>query len=409
MSVAESANSLSYANYRWFAAGFLGSSCGLQMLTTAILWEVWDRTHDPLSLGYVGLARALPVVLMALPAGHLADARDRRWIVALTQSGFSLVAVLFAIASYVEADLWIYYALLVVSGCVRAFNGPARAGLLPLLVPAPAFPHAINCNAGMFQAAAIAGPLIAGYLIAITGNEWPVYAGTAVGCALLAASMILIHPSNAARATGAMTMRTMLGGMRHLMRERTIFAAILLDLLAVLFGGATALLPIYADEILHAGPEGLGWLRAAPYIGAFVMAVYLALRRPIQHAGAALLWSVAAFGICMIIFGLSTSMWLSLLALAVSGAVDNISVVIRHVLVQMRTPNELRGRVGAVNSMFIECSNELGGFESGLVAKLLSPVFSVVSGGIGTMLVVAAIAWTFPQLRRLKEIRPLQL
>ena len=394
---------LRIANYRLFGAGFSCSSTGLQMLSTAVAWEVWERTHDPLELGYIGLARALPVVLVALPAGHLADLHDRRRIVAITQAAFALTAALLAVASAMHAPMWCFYLLLVMSGTVRAFNGPSRAGLLPLLVPECAFGNAVTFNSGIFQSAAILGPLAAGYIIGLTGLTWLAYAACAVGCSVLSVTILFVKPHAAQRATGSMTFNSMLAGMGHLWRERTILGAILLDLLAVLFGGATALLPLYADEVLHVGPEGLGWLRAAPFIGALGVAGLIALR-PIRHAGAALLWSVAGFGVCMVVFGLSTSMVLSMGALAMSGALDNVSVVVRHVLVQMRTPNQLRGRVGAVNSMFIECSNELGGFESGLVARMFGPVFSVVSGGIGTLVVVGAIAWGFPQLRRLGKI-----
>jgi MFS family permease len=196
----------------------------------------------------------------------------------------------------------------------------------------------------------------------------------------------------------------MFHGAEHIWREKTILGALTLDLLAVLFGGATALLPVYAKEILHCGPEGLGALRAAPYVGAFLMAIWLAARPSFRHAGRALLWSVVVFGVCMIVFGLSTSLWLSMAVLAISGAADNISVVIRHMLVQTRTPDELRGRTSAVNSVFIECSNEVGAFESGLVARLVGPVFSVVSGGIGTLVITGLIAWWLPDLRRLGRL-----
>jgi predicted MFS family arabinose efflux permease len=197
----------------------------------------------------------------------------------------------------------------------------------------------------------------------------------------------------------------MFKGAEYIWREKTILGALTLDMLAVLFGGATALLPVYAKEILHCGPEGLGALRAAPYVGAFLVAIWLAARPTFSHAGRALLWSVAIFGVCMIVFGMSTSIWLSLAVLAVSGAVDNISVVIRHMLVQIRTPDELRGRTTAVNSVFIECSNEVGAFESGLVARHFGPVFSVVSGGFGTLAVVAFVAFAFPDLRRMRRVQ----
>lgn len=405
-------------NYRRFAPGFLVGSTGLQVMNAAVVWEVWARTHDFLALGNVGLCRALPVVLLALPAGHVADVRDRRIIVVITQIGFAAVAAGFALLSYADAPVWGFYLLLIASACVRAFNGPARQSFLPLIVPDAIFQNVVAYQSGIFQAAAIAGPLLAGFLIAEMPAIWPIYLITALACLVFSAAVASTVPAPATRASGGLTVTAMLAGLSHMWRERPVFAAILLDMLAVLFGGAAALMPVFAERILEGGPQffGLldaapqlfGVLRAAPYVGALLMAVWLAYRPNFKHAGPVLLWSVVAFAAATIVFGLSTVAWLSVLALAVGGAVDNISVVIRHVLVQMRTPNTLRGRVGAVNSMFIECSNELGGFESGLVARFFGPVASVVSGGIGTVLVIAGIAWAFPQLRQLGRIRPLR-
>ncbi len=379
-------------DYRRFAAGFLLGSTGLQVMNTAVAWEVWERTHDPLALGIMGLCRALPVVLLALPAGHLADARDRRSIVVATQAGFAAVAAAFALISANDAPVWAFYALLAVSAVVRAFNGPARQGYLPLIAPPAIFQNVVTYQSGIFQAAAIAGPIGAGILIASLPATWPVYLVTAAGCAVFAVAVASTRPRAAPRSAGALTPSAMLAGLSHMWRERPVFGAILLDMLAVIFGGATALLPQYADEILGGGPQLHGILRASPYVGALLMAAWLAFRPRFRNAGPALLWSVAAFAAATIVFG----------------AVDNVSVVIRHVLVQMRTPNALRGRVGAVNTMFIECSNELGGFESGLVARFFGPVASVVSGGIGTVVVVAGIAWGLPQLRRLRRIEPIR-
>ena len=251
---------LRIANYRLFGAGFICSSTGLQMLSTAVAWEVWERTHDPLELGYIGLARALPVVLVALPAGHLADLHDRRRIVAITQAAFALTAALLAVASAMHAPMWCFYLLLVMSGTVRAFNGPSRAGLLPLLVPESVFGNAVTFNSGIFQTAAILGPLAAGYIIGLTGLTWLAYAACAVGCSVLSVTILFVKPHAAQRATGSMTFASMLAGMGHLWRERTILGAILLDLLAVLFGGATALLP---HQLFHGGAVRHGILRAA--------------------------------------------------------------------------------------------------------------------------------------------------
>jgi MFS family permease len=395
-------------DYRRFAAGFACGSTGLQVMNTAVAWEVWVRTHDPMALGITGLCRALPVVALALYAGHVADVRDRRLIVSLTQVGFAAVAAGFAALSWAEAPVWWFYVLLVVSACIRAFNGPARQGFLPLIAPPGIFQNVVTYQSGIFQFAAIAGPLLAGQLIDALPAMWPVYLVTAAGCGVFAAAVAATSPRPSPRGSAAPSAEAMLAGVRHMWRERPVFGAILLDMLAVIFGGATALLPQIADEVLGGGPMLLGVLRAAPYAGALLMAGFLAFRPEFRRAGPVLLWSVAVFAAATIWFGLSTSAWVAAAALAVAGAADNVSVVIRHVLVQMRTPDALRGRVGAVNTMFIECSNELGGFESGLVATHFGPVASVVSGGIGTLVVLAGIALAVPQLRRLGRIEPVR-
>ncbi len=391
-------------NYATFAIGFACSGFGLQMLTTVILWDLWLRTHDAFVLGIAGLARALPVVALALVSGHFADRHSRTLILAFTQFGFVLVCAAFALASAWHAPIWVWYALLVASGCVRSFNGPSRSSLLPLLVRPENFENAVTWNSGIFQAAAVLGPICAGVLLGLEIPSWLIFLLCGLLIAVMGVLALRLRPREEARAQVSLTLSSMLAGMSHIYKERAILATLTLDLLGVLLGGATALLPIYADEILGGGPLLLGWLKAAPYIGAFVMAVWIAARPRMRYAGPALLASVAIFGLCMIVFGLSTSIWISLLALFISGAVDNVSVIIRHTLVQTRTPNELRGRVSAVNSLFIECSNELGAFESGLVARFWGPVMSVVSGGIGTLIVVGAIAGVFPELRRLRTM-----
>lgn len=395
-------------DYRRFAAGFAFGSTGLQVLGTAVQWEVWQRTHDPMALAMMGLCRALPVVVLALWAGHFVDTRDRKTVVVLTQAGFALVAACFAFLSWSGAPVWWYYVLLALSACVRAFNGPARQSLLPLIAPSSIFQNVVTYNSGIFQFAAIAGPLLAGQLIDMLPAMWPVYLVTSVGCAVFAVAVATTRPRASAKAAQVPTTEAMLAGIRHMWRERPVFGAILLDMLAVIFGGATALMPQITTEVLGGGPVLLGVLRAAPYVGALAMAGFLAFRPNFTRAGPALLWSVAVFAAATIWFGLSTEPWMAVVALAVLGAADNVSVVIRHVLVQMRTPDRLRGRVGAVNTMFIECSNELGGFESGVVAKFFGPVASVVSGGVGTLVVLAGIAVAVPQLRRLRQIEPLR-
>jgi len=392
-------------NYRFFALGFICGSTGLQMLAAAVLWELWVRTKDPLWLGYSGLARAAPVILLSLPAGHLADIVSRKTVLVVTQSLFALMAAVFALSSWLHGPNWLLLVLLFASGVVRAFNGPARASLLPLLLPRSRFENAVTWNGAIFQFAALAGPLIATGMIAWLGGTAPVYAASAILCSVFAVNTVFLRPRSAPRSGARFTPRAMLAGMVHITREKTIFGAITLDMLAVLFGGATALLPYFASEVLGAGAIGYGLLRAAPNAGAIVVALVLAARPRLSPAGPMLLGSVALFGLTIIGFGLSTSLPLSIALLALGGAADNISVIIRHVLVQTRTPNQLRGRVSAVNTVFIECSNELGAFESGFVAWWISPFVSVVSGGVGTLVVVGAVALCFPALRRLREMR----
>ena len=396
------------ANYRRFAFSFLCSGIGLQAMNTTVLWGVWESTRDALALGWTGVARALPVVALTLVAGQAVDRLDRRKVFTTTQALFVLVSLGLGAASLLGASVASVYILLAAGGAVRAFNAPSRASMLPSLVPPDSFENAIAWNSGLFQLAAITGPLLAGGIIGWSGATWPAFATATVLLAIAAVASLGLKPRPVERDREPISMASFLAGFGHIYRERTVFAAILLDLLAVLFGGATALLPIFAEEILDVGPVGLGALRAAPFVGAGLMAAYLAFRPKIRRAGPALLWSVVTFGITMIVFGISRSFALSLVALAISGAVDNISVVVRHVLVQTRTPDRLRGRVSAVNSVFIECSNELGSFESGLVARWMGPVFSVVSGGVGTLAVTGLIAWRFPELRRLRELREQQ-
>ncbi len=398
-------------NFRAFAAGFALSSTGLQMLAMAIGWEVYERTRSEMALGLTGLCRALPVVLLALPAGHVADIFSRKWILVLGQAGFAVLTAALAAWSYFEGPIWLVYALLAMTGCVRAFAGPARGALVPLIVPRDAFQNAVAWNTGVFHASGMIGPIIAGWVIHRAGAAWPVYIATAILTSALAFSAIVIKPVYPQVPAGKFTVSSMLSGLGYVRKEKTVLGAILIDCLGVLLGGATALLPVFAAEILHVGATGLGALRASTYVGAVLMAVYLAHRPPFIRAGRAFLTAVTLWAVCAILFGLSTSFWLSLFLLAAQGAIDNISVVIRHVLVQVRTPDELRGRVSAVNTMFIEVSNELGAFESGgaswlyraLTGAAISAgaVFSVVSGGIGTLLVVAAVAWKIPELRRL--------
>lgn len=419
-------------NYRYFVSGWILASLGLQMQATALAWEVYEKTANPLSLGFVSLARALPVLALALPAGQIVDLLDRRKILMFTQVGFALTSLLLAFGSARDVSVGWIYALVALTGCARVFNGPSRSSLLPQIVRPHNFHNAVTWNSGAFQLTATLGPLVAGGLIGLSawmglgrngqglahGVAWPIYVIASVTSLALAASASKIRPyadlvlqsTNTEKASLLDAVRPsvllpgMLEGAQHVWREKTVLGAIGLDLLAVLLGGATALMPVYAKDILHVGPVGLGALKSAPFIGSLVVALVLAHSRPFKHAGRTLLLSVAGFGVCTICFGLSTNFWLSLALLIALGATDGVSVVIRSVLVAVRTPDHVRGRVNAVNSVFIESSNELGGFESGLVAQLFTPVISVVSGGIGTIAVVLGMAWWLPELRRLGQL-----
>ncbi len=400
-------------NYRAFAVAFVCSSLSLQMTSMALGWEIYERTGDAFLLGLMGVARALPVVALALPAGQVVDWFRRERVMMWTQAGFGIVMAALALAVHgidgVRGTVWALLALVSVMGMVRTFNGPARSSLLPDLVAPEVFANAVTWNVGFFQFSAIGGPLIAGWLIDQMGHSWGVFAlcsGLCFVSALLASRLKPIRAREAV--SGSISLRTLWTGMgeglAHVKRDKLILSTITLDMFAVLLGGATGLLPVYAKDILHVDAMGLGWLRAASFIGALAMSIWLGIRPIRGKAGPLLLASVAAFGAAMIVFGLSKWFWLSMGALLVAGAVDSISVVIRHVLVQMRTPAHLRGRVSSVNSVFIECSNELGSFESGAVAKLFGPVVSVVSGGVGTLLVVLGVGLAWKELGRLDRL-----
>lgn len=374
------------------------------MLGTAVGWEIFERTKDPLHLGLTGLARALPVMLLALPGGHLADVFNRRWIILVSQALFAVAAFLLAWWSWATGPIWLVYLLLAMMGCLRAVNGPARGALLPLIVPGKDFHNVIAWSTGLFHLSGVIGPLIAGWLIGRTGVAHWVYLATGGATLMFALSMLFIQPLVKQTPAGKMTIESMLSGLGFVYSDKPVFGAIVIDCLGVLLGGATALLPLYAKEILHVGPDGLGVLRAATFMGAAMMSLVLAFLPPFKNAGRTFLIAVGLWGIAVICFGLSSSFWMAMAFLFVQGAIDNVSVVIRHILVQARTPDYLRGRVSAVNTMFIEISNELGAFESGLVAKWLGPVMSVVTGGIGTLVVVGVVAATNKPLRDLRTM-----
>lgn len=478
-------------NFQLFFAGNFTGIAGAEMQTVAVGWELYERTGSTFALGLVGLVQIVPIVLLALVAGHFADKYSRRKILMFAQTTNALASCGLVAASFLSADAKSIYACLFLSGVARAFSAPARQALLPQIVPRDVFQNAVTWNTGGFQLASIIGPALGGAVIALAHQSRYVYLLNA--CAALAFVLVVsrIRPliqtatvttqqrdnqSNAQardrlaannasgeigeadqavrlertdqvdrsnqidksdaldapaftlnrladddlapsethvgvvkqRATAA-PMRArrwteLVAGAVFIYRTPIIFAALALDLFAVLLGGAVALLPVYAKDILQVGAGGLGWLSAAPAIGAVLMTFLAAHLPPFKRAGATMLWAVAGFGVATIIFGLSRSFPLSLIALFALGACDQISVIIRSTLVQLSTPDAMRGRVSAINSVFIGTSNELGRFESGAVAAAFNPVFAVASGGVGTLVVVALVAWLVPPLRRYGEL-----
>ncbi|MBD2206734.1 MFS transporter [Calothrix sp. FACHB-1219] len=392
---------LRFRDYRLFTLGRVLLFTGSQMQTVAIGWELYERTNSAMVLGGVGLAQVIPMIALTLIAGHVADRRDRKFTTLVSIFLLAICSLALAVVSYIQGAISLFYTCLVFTGIARAFLKPASDAMMWQLIPTSVFTNAATWNSTSFQLATVIGPALGGFAIAAFGNATGVYILAAVAAFLCFALTLPIKQQNTTLSQEPISLKTLAGGAEFVWKNQIIFAAITLDMFAVLLGGAVALLPVFAKDILHVGPVELGYLQAAPSIGALIMAVTLAYLPPMRKAGPALLWSVVGFGVVTIIFGLSRSFWLSLLMLALSGALDSISVVIRHTLVQIRTPNHLRGRVAAINSVFISASNELGGFESGLAAALFGPIVSVVGGGIGTILVVVATAMIWPEMRKL--------
>jgi len=439
-------------NYRRYVIGNTISMLGMQMAQTTIGWELYNRTHSALVLGLVGLMQVVPVLLLSLPAGHVADRVNRKTIILLGTAVAGLVYLVMGLSSLFSVHLigvkplvWlngvlaslsglfgetkvnfsdphvpVMLLLLMVSGTVRSFMGPAKQSLLPLLVEPKCFANAVTWNSSMFETTAVIGPMLAGGTLALIGwlnpeSPWlysSMYFAQVMAQGIMLVLMSRIQLAKIVRLPQAMTLRSMLAGARFVFSHKVILGAMTLDMFAVLFGGATALLPVFAKDVLHVGALGLGALRAAPSLGAVTMALMLAHRPPMQNAGRNLLWAVAGFGLATIVFGLSTYFWLSLLMLVLCGALDNVSVVIRHTLVQLQTPDDMRGRVNAVNTMFIASSNEIGALESGITAAIgiaflgtvFGPMAAVVFGGLGTIAVVSTVAVKWPQLRQIKRL-----
>lgn len=399
---------------RRYAAGKLLATFAAQMQAVAIGWQLYERTNSAWALGLTGLVEVVPALLLALPAGAVADRRDRRLVTMAAQLLLTASAMGLALAAHLGAPVGVFYVLLFLSGVGVAFSAPAGGALLAQLVPPE---HFANTNAWLTssrQLAAMAGPAFAGALIALTRSATPVFALQAVCAFSFVAALAGIPSVRAAEEAlepgaprEAASLRDLFAGLRFVGRTEVFLAAITLDLFAVLLGGATALFPIFAKDILHAGPAGLGLLRAAPSLGAFVMALVTTRLSPWKRPGRVLLWVVAGFGLATVGFGLSRSFPLSLAMLFFTGVFDNVSVVIRMTLEQLLTPDEMRGRVGAIHWVFIGLSNEMGAFESGATAALFGPVGSVVGGGIGTLVVVALVATRWKGLARLRPFAEL--
>jgi len=418
-----------------FTAGNLLSIIGRQMLAVAVEWEIYNRTHSATALGLVGLVFAIPIVGLSLPAGYLADRISRKQIIVVAQISSAFISAVLAFVSwqhlsipnvpilescnrglaavasvferhnpqfhFTDASIPLIYLLLFVGAAVRTFSWAARSSFFPTLVSRDAFANAVTWNNSIFQIGSVVGPALSGLIVARIGFP-VVYSIDAITAFLFFLLVLPIPRAPAIRPPASESAwRGLAAGIRFVFTRKVILATITLDLFAVLLGGATALLPIFADQILHCGAVGLGWMRAAPAIGAFAIALIVAYLPPMKQAGKMLLWCVSGFGVATIVFGLSTAFWLSLLMLFLLGAFDSVSVIIRGSIVQLVTPDQMRGRVSSVNNIFIGTSNEFGALESGLTAALFGPVLSVIGGGIGTILVVLAVAFGWPETRKI--------
>jgi MFS family permease len=423
---------LRYADYTRYLIGRLVASLGQQMLVVAIDWELYRRTHSALSLAFVGLSLMIPMILCTIPAGHVADVFNRKKIILVSTLVLAVVSLALTLFSYFAAPVFWTYICLSVLGAARTFLWPASAAFVTSLVPRSQFGRAVTFNSGAFQMSCVLGPTAFGAVIAMTphaeelATAWSVYAFNILAsilCFALVAPIKHIHKTKPAE---PISTKSLVEGFRFAYQNKIILGIITLDMFAVFLGGAVTILPIFAQNIFHVGAGGYGWLRNAMPIGAVICMFIIAHRPPMQKAGRAMLLSVAIFGVATIMFGVANQnclghllalpnafwFWFAFATFALAGAVDNVSVIVRQTLVQILTPDEKRGRVSAVNALFIGTSNELGGFRSGIVAWLFTtPTFlggkeatgaivSTVSGGIGTILVVLAVAWIWPEIRK---------
>jgi len=406
---------LRHGQFARFAVCRFLATFSWQMLAVAVGWQVYALTHDPLALGFVGLSEFLPFLCLVMVGGHVADRADRRNVLVIAWSIEALcIGALLWFTLAGARSVWPIYLVIATFGSTRAFYAPSMQALVPTLVPREEFPLAVSLNSTLFQIAVITGPMLGGVLFllgpaVVFGVCLALFVLTVLLTATLgshrAQPQEASAPESALERAPASTGHQLLEGLRYVLHQRLVLGVISLDLFAVLFGGATALLPIFAGEVLHIGPAGLGLLRTAPGVGAALTAGLLTLRPINRHAGGYMFGGVALFGVCTIVFGLSRNVYLSLAALFVLGCGDMLSIYVRGILVQLNTPDAIRGRVSAINSMFIGGSNELGEFESGVTARWFGAVRAVLLGGVLTLAVVGGWMGLFPQLRRLDRLR----
>lgn len=395
-----------HRSFRLYLPARFLTTAATEMQALAVGWQVYEITRRPLDLGLVGLMQFLPGICLFLLGGHAADQFPRRRIMQLCWASFAVCSVLFLVFTLhgLSTPLPIYIVLLM-NGVVRAFNAPATQAFVPTIVPPEDFPNAVAWNSSIFQTALITGPMLGGIIYGLTGHPTFVFASSATAyiLGLVLLSQVRVTATAPRRPASA---RMVMEGLSFIWQNKLILGAISLDLFAVLLGGAVALLPVYAREILKIGATGLGILRCAPGVGAVLTGLAVA-HWPLQRrAGLVMLWCVFAFGVCTVVFGLSHNLVLSLAMLLLIGASDSISVIVRGTMIQLATPDEMRGRVSAVNSVFIGASNEVGQFESGVTAQWFGTVPAVVIGGIGTMVIVIAWSALFPKLRKMDKLSP---
>jgi len=393
---------LASRNFSRYIGARFSTVLATEMQAVAVGWQVYELTRRPMSLGLVGLAQFLPSFALFLVVGQIIDRFPRKRVLLICYSAFACCFALLMLFTYRGIhSMFPIYLVLVLLGTVRSFHHPTAQSFLPQIVEERDFPTAVAWQSGLNQTANISGPAVGGVIYALTGGPLAVYFAAFLASLLAIVSIWPVQPAARPAPRREVNLRTLLAGIRFVWHEKVVLGAISLDLFAVLLGGAVALMPVYAKEILHTGPWGLGLLRSAPAIGAMLIAVGVA-HRPLRRPGSTMMWGVVGFGIATIVFGFSRNLWLSMLALFFVGATDMLSILVRGPVVQLSTPDEMRGRVNAVNSLFVSASNEVGQFESGVTAQWFGTVPAVVVGGIGTLVIIALWARWFPELRRVK-------